>query len=343
MSARKAVRNGPTGRRATSAPPDQAGEDVELYLSWLRSMILIRKFEDAVQSLFLRGEVYGSTHLCSGQEAVSVGVASALEPRDRIAATYRGHGHVLARGMSPQKFLDELIGRETGICGGRSGSMNVIDLEHGLIGCFGIVGGSLAAATGAALALKRTGGVAVGFFGDGAVNQAYFYECLNFARVLRLPVLYVCENNGYGEYTPTEAVTPGGIVGRPAALDITTAQVDGQDVWAVRAAAVEAVGQVRAGEGPVFLEARTYRYTDHGRGDPIKYRSDEEMAEWRQRDPIDIARARLADEFGIGSERLDALADDVDEEIAELRKAALAAPFPDPDVTATEFAPTVTG
>lgn len=324
---------------AAKASGEQAGADVELYLSWLRQMILIRRFEDAVQSLFLRGEVYGSTHLCSGQEGVSVGVASVLEERDRIAATYRGHGHVLARGMSPQKFLDELIGRETGICGGRSGSMNVIDLEHGLIGCFGIVGGSLAAATGAGLALRRTGGVAVGFFGDGAVNQAYFYECLNFARVLGLPVLYVCENNGYGEYTPTEAVTPGGIVGRAAALDIKTAQVDGQDVWAVHDAALAAVEQIRAGEGPFFLEARTYRYTDHGRGDPVKYRSDEEMAEWRERDPIDLARTRLAAEFGVGEDRLEAVATDVDEEIAALRKAALAAPFPDPTAAVSEFAP----
>lgn len=324
---------------AAAGANGQVGEEAEAYLARLRTMILIRKFEDLVQSLFLRGEVYGSTHLCSGQEAVSVGVAAALGPDDRIAATYRGHGHALACGMSPQKFLDELIGRESGICGGRAGSMNVVDLEHGLIGCFGIVGGSLAAATGAALALRRTGGVAVGFFGDGAVNQAYFYECANFARVLGLPVLYVCENNGYGEYTPTEAVTPGGIVGRPAALDIPVSQVDGQDVWAVHAAAREAVAEVRAGGGPFFLEARTYRYTDHGRGDPIKYRSDEEMEEWRQRDPIDIARARLAEEHGVEAARLDALVEDVDAEIAELRSRALAAPFPSPDATVAEFAP----
>lgn len=327
--------------KAAPAAAGGPGEEVELYLERLRMMILIRKFEDLVQSLFLRGEVYGSTHLCSGQEAVSVGVASALGPEDRIAATYRGHGHALACGMSPQKFVDELIGRESGICGGRSGSMNVVDLEHGLIGCFGIVGGSLAAATGAALALRRGDGVAVGFFGDGAVNQAYFYECANFARVLRLPVLYVCENNGYGEYTPTEAVTPGGIIGRPAALDIPVAQVDGQDLWAVRAAALEAVAQVRSGGGPVFLEARTYRYTDHGRGDPIKYRSDEEMEEWRRRDPIDLAQARLADEHGVEAERLEAVTTDVEAEIADLRAKALAAPFPTPDGTATEFAPSV--
>jgi TPP-dependent pyruvate/acetoin dehydrogenase alpha subunit len=314
--------------------PDESA----LYVDLLRQMLLIRRFEDAVHTLFLRGEVYGSTHLCSGQEAVSAGVASVLRPDDRVAATYRGHGHVLARGTSPQRFLEELIGRSTGICGGRSGSMNVVDLEHGLIGCFGIVGGSLAAATGAALALRGTGRIAVGFFGDGAANQGYFLECLNFARVLRLPVMYVCENNGYGEYTRTEAVTPGGILARPRALDIPTESVDGQDVWAVRAAAGEAVARVRSGEGPAFLEARTYRYGDHGRGDPIKYRPDEEVAAWRLRDPIEIARARLVEEYGVAPADLDALGARVAAELEAVQARALLAPFPEPDAPATEFA-----
>jgi TPP-dependent pyruvate/acetoin dehydrogenase alpha subunit len=314
-------------------------EDVTLFTHLFRQMVLIRRFEEAVHSLFLRGEVYGSTHLCNGQEAVSVGVASLLGPEDRVAATYRGHGHVLAGGTSPQRFLEELLGRRTGVCGGRSGSMNVVDLEHGLIGCFGIVGGSLAAATGAALALKRTGGVAVGFFGDGAVNQAYFSECLNFARVARLPVLYVCENNGYGEYTPTEAVTPGGIVGRPRALDIPAESVDGQDVWAVRAAAGQALDRVRSGEGPAFLEARTYRYADHGRGDPVKYRPDEEVEAWRKRDPIDLTRARLIGDYGVEAVELDGLVASAEAEVERIRAGALAAPFPDPDLAATEFAP----
>jgi TPP-dependent pyruvate/acetoin dehydrogenase alpha subunit len=318
---------------ATVPRPDESA----LYVDLLRQMLLIRRFEEAVHTLFLRGEVYGSTHLCSGQEAVSVGVASVLRPNDRVAATYRGHGHVLALGTSPQRFLEELIGRETGICGGRSGSMNVVDLEHGLIGCFGIVGGSLAAATGAALALRRRGGVAVAFFGDGAANQAYFLECLNFARVGRLPVLYVCENNGYGEYTRTEAVTPGGILARPRALDIPAESVDGQDVWAVRAAAAEAVERVRSGEGPAFLEARTYRYGDHGRGDPIKYRPDEEVAAWRLRDPIDIARARLIEEYGVAAGELDTLTERVQAEVDAMQARALAAPFPDPAAPVSEF------
>ena len=149
-----------------------------------------------------KGEVYGTTHLYSGQEAVATGVASLLEERDRVAATYRGHGHALALGVDPQALLDEMLGRATGVNGGRAGSMNVTSPADRLIGWFGIVGGSIAAATGAALALSRTtGGVAVAYFGDGAMNQGYFFECLNFAKVLKLPLVLVCENNGYGEYT----------------------------------------------------------------------------------------------------------------------------------------------
>jgi len=190
-------------------------EDLELYTGIYRRMLLIRGFEDLVQSLFLAGEVYGTTHLYSGQEAIATGVASLLEDRDRVAATYRGHGHALALGVDPQKLLDEMLARETGINGGRAGSMNVNSPADRLIGSFGIVGGSIAAATGAALALKRTtGGVAVAYFGDGAMNQGYVFECLNFAQVLKLPLLLVCENNGYGEYTPFRSVTAGEIRAR---------------------------------------------------------------------------------------------------------------------------------
>ena len=186
-----------------------ADADQATVLALYRRMHLIRGFEDRVQSLFLKGHVHGTTHLCSGQEATEVGVASMLRDGDRVGGTYRGHGHALALGLEPQKLMDELLGRATGVCGGRAGSMNVIDPEHGLLGCYGIVGGSIAAATGAALALRGTGNVAVAFFGDGAVNQAYFYECLNFAKVFSLPALYVCENNVYGEYTRSEDVTAG--------------------------------------------------------------------------------------------------------------------------------------
>src|ERR671921_655644 len=172
-------------------------------------MRLIRRFEQEIQRLFLKGEVHGTTHLSAGQEAVPVGVCSALQPDDYAAGTYRGHGHALAKGTHPEALAAEMLGRASGVCGGRAGSMNVVDLEHGLVGCFGIVGGSIAAATGAALTAKREGAVSVAFFGDGAANQAYFHECLNFARVFELPAVFVCENNLYGEFTPMAAVTAG--------------------------------------------------------------------------------------------------------------------------------------
>src|SRR5262245_7845987 len=221
---------------AVSGAPEQEtkAEGTDLALALYRRMLVIRRFEERVQALFLRGEIYGTTHLYSGQEAVAVGFESALDPADRVACTYRGHGHLLARGLEPEPLLAELLGRGTGVNGGRAGSMNMIDLDHGVIGCFGIVGGSIAAATGAALALRESGSIAVAYFGDGAVNQAYFLECLNFASVLSLPLLLVCENNGYGEYTPTEASTAGKIVGRAEAMDVPTTEVDGMDVWTVR-------------------------------------------------------------------------------------------------------------
>ena len=274
-------------------------EALELY----RRMLLIRRFEDTVQDLFLKGEVHGTTHLYSGQEAVA--------------------------GVEPQGLLDELLGRASGVCGGRAGSMNVIDLEHRLIGCFGIVGGSIAAATGAALALKRQDGVAVAFFGDGATNQGYFAECLNFAKVFKLPAVYVCENNLYGEFTPYEQVTAGEIRARAETLDIAARTIDGNDVWAVRDAAAEAVEQARSGDGPCFIEALTYRFVGHSRSDPGRYRKPGELDEWRERDPL----KRLRDSIE-GAEAVEA---SVEGEIEQLVENALAAPFPSPDPDAREF------
>jgi acetoin:2,6-dichlorophenolindophenol oxidoreductase subunit alpha len=302
-----------------------------------RRMLLIRRFEDTVQSLFQQGHVHGTTHLYSGQEAVATGVCSVLEGRDRVAGTYRGHGHALALGVEPQALLDELLGRETGVCGGRAGSMNVIDLEHRLIGCFGIVGGSIAAATGAALALKREGGVAVAFFGDGATNQGYFAECLNFAKVFKLPVLYVCENNLYGEFTPWEQVTAGQIRARAETLEIRAETIDGNDVWEVQRAAREAVERARRGDGPCFIEALTYRFVGHSRSDPGKYRKPGELDAWRERDPLIRARAVIEEQFDGAGAELDEIADSVEAEIEQLIERGLAAPFPDPDPTAREF------
>jgi acetoin:2,6-dichlorophenolindophenol oxidoreductase subunit alpha len=308
------------------------------YTGLYRTMVLIRKFEDMVQHLFERGHVHGTTHLYSGQEAVATGMASLLSPRDRVAATYRGHGHALALGVPPLGLLAEMLGRATGTCGGRAGSMNVVDLDHRLIGCFGIVGGSIAAATGAALALRGTGGVAVAYFGDGTTNQGYFFECLNFAKVHNLPALFVCENNLYGEFTPWEDVTAGRITARPEAFELPVQQVDGNDLLAVREAGARALEHIRSGEGPAFIEAMTYRFVGHSRSDPGRYRKPGELEAWRRRDPLLIGRQTLIERYGATAAEVDALVEEVLAELDLVREAALAAPYPEPGPVA-EFAP----
>ena len=322
--------------RVSDQPATGVLDDLDLYARIYGQMLLIRGFEELVQSLFLAGEVYGTTHLYSGQEAIATGVASVLEERDRAAATYRGHGHALALGVDAQALLDEMLGRESGVNGGRAGSMNVNSPDHRLIGSFGIVGGSIAAATGAALALKRTtGGVAVAFFGDGAMNQGYVFECLNFCQVLELPLVLVCENNGYGEYTPFRSVTAGEIRGRAEVMGVPAETIDGMSVWIVREAAERAVTHARAGEGPAFIEALTYRFVGHSRSDPGAYRPEGELEHWRSRDPIVVLRAQLEAE-GYDAAGLDALEQDVTEELGRMRESGLAAPFPT-ELLAREF------
>lgn len=292
-------------------------------------MLCIRLFEDESHRLFLQNEIEGSIHLYQGQEAVSAGVCSLLRPpQDVVAATYRGHGACLAMGSDPAGLFGELLGRESGTCAGRSGSMNIVDLAHGVIGCFAIVGGSIGAATGAALAarLRREPGVAVAFFGDGAVNQAYFHESLNLAGCMSLPVVYVCENNQYGEFTPMAAVTAGGkIAARADAYGFPGVQVDGNDVIAVREAARQAVERARAGGGPTLLECQTYRHKGHSRhDDPRRYRPPGELDAWLARDPLPALAARLD---GAAVERLTA---EVEREIAAAIDEARAAPPADP-------------
>ncbi len=321
--------------QAQTRPGHQASA---MFLEAYGRMHLIRLFETAMHRLFLAGEVHGTTHLSAGQEAVSVGVCTALRPDDYVAGTYRGHGHALAKGTSPAPLLAEMLGRATGVCAGRAGSMNVVDLEHGLIGCYGIVGGSIAAALGAALSGKRENRVAVAFFGDGAVNQAYFHECLNMAKVFSLPAIFVCENNFYGEFTPMGAVTAGAdIAGRARAYDMPSAVVDGNDLWAVHAAASAAVEQARNGGGPTLLECRTYRHYGHSKGDPASYRPKDEVEQWLARDPLRIARTRLLEEE-VTEEQIAAVEDKVGALIDKAVEDSLAAPYPDPEVTVlTEF------
>jgi TPP-dependent pyruvate/acetoin dehydrogenase alpha subunit len=301
-----------------------------VFLEGYGRMFLIRSFETAMHRLFLEGEIHGTTHLGAGQEAVAVGTCLALRPEDYLAGTYRGHGHALAKGTPPAPLAAEMLGRATGVCGGRAGSMNVIDLEHGLVGCYGIVGGSIAAGLGAALSAKRQGRVAAALFGDGATNQAYFHECLNMAKVLSLPVVFVCENNFYGEFTPMASVTAGAdIAARGRAYAIPSALVDGNDLWAVYAAAAEAVARARGGDGPTLLECQTYRHYGHSKSDPASYRPKHEVEHWLKRDPLNIARARLLAD-GVAEADINAVEESTTALLEHAVQSALAAPYPDP-------------
>jgi acetoin:2,6-dichlorophenolindophenol oxidoreductase subunit alpha len=308
------------------------------YVDAYGRMLLIRSFETSIHRLFLAGEVHGTTHLYAGQEAIAVGVCLALEPDDYATGTYRGHGHALAKGTEPGPLIAEMLGRATGVCGGRAGSMNVIDLEHGLVGCYGIVGGSIAAGLGAAFSARRQGRVAAAFFGDGATNQGYFHECLNMAKVASLPLVAVCENNFYAEFTPLADATAGANIARRAqAYDIPSVVVDGNDVWAVHAAATEAVARARSGGGPTLLECQTYRHYGHSKSDPAPYRPKEEVERWLERDPLKIARARLLED-GVGEGQITTVEAEIAAVMAEAVQSARDAAYPDPVTdAATEF------
>ncbi len=319
---------------AQARPDERPGQlDGRMLLRAHADMYAIRRFEEHIMRLFLRGEIAGTTHLCNGQEAVCVGLGYALDEDDVVAGTYRGHGHILARGSEELRLAAELLGRVDGLCGGRAGSLNVFDPTRNYIGSFAIIGGSIGAATGAALALKGTGRVAVADFGDGTTNQGYFFECLNFAKVYDLPLVFSLENNGYMEYTPIGNVTarPDDLAGRAEAFGIETERVDGMDVRAVYEASLRAVERARAGEGPQFLEYRTYRFVGHSRSDPGDYRPEGELERWQERDPLTLSRRALTDELGTPDEDIAAREQEVDERLERAIDAALASPFPTPE------------
>lgn len=266
-------------------------------LDWYRRMIEIRLFEDKVQELFQQGLIEGTTHLCQGQEAVSVGAMAALQPDDYLTVTYRGHGHAIARGLEIEMLFAEIMGRSTGCCRGVGGSMHFTDFSRGLIGAFAIVGAGLPVAVGAALSAKLKGEdrVALTFFGDATTNIGTFHEALNMASVWAAPVVFIIENNLYGEYSPVRDTTPlDDLAERAKSYAIPGVVVDGQDVEAVHAAVQEAVDRARRGEGPSLLEMKTYRYRGHSRTDPAKYRVPGELERWKERDPIALLGAVLA-------------------------------------------------
>src|SRR5947208_9913295 len=250
-----------------------------------RQMLAIRVFEERVNELYMRALMPGLAHLYVGEEAVAVGICEALRQTDYITSTHRGHGHCLAKGASPERMFAELLGKEAGYCRGKGGSMHIADPATGNLGANAIVAGSVGIATGAALSAKRQGTdrVAVCFFGEGALGQGVLYEVMNLAQLWKLPVIYVCENNLYNEYTHYSETTAGTILGRAGAFGLESAQVDGQDVRAVNEVATRLVKRARAGGGPSFLQADTYRFRGHHVGDINReyYRSKQEEQEWK--------------------------------------------------------------
>src|SRR5918999_2737788 len=271
--------------------------DLDTRLDIYRMMQQGRQFEKRAQDLFLEGLVKGTSHLGIGQEAVAAGFAAALESDDLVFCTYRGHVHTLLRGAPMAALMAELLGRATGICGGKGGSMHLTDVSHGAMGSYAIVGAHMPIAAGAAWAAQArdTGQVVVCFFGDGTTNIGAFHESLNLAVVWELPVVYVCENNLYMEYTPIRSVTAveNPAADRASAYGLEPILVDGNDADEMYDVALRTVDRARSGDGPSLVEARTYRHGGHSRADPAKYRPEDEVAEWIARDPIPSLRERL--------------------------------------------------
>jgi pyruvate dehydrogenase E1 component alpha subunit len=318
-----AARNsGDASRRAALADP----------LGRYARMVEIRLIEDESMNLYLEGLIAGSMHTGQGQEAVAVGVAASLRPTDMVTCTYRGHGLALALGLTPVALIAEMLGRKDGSLGGKGGSMHLSAPEMGLLPTFAIVGAGIPVAVGAAYAaqLKGDGGVAVAAFGDGAANIGAFHEALNMASVWRLPTIFVCENNLYGEYSRIEKTTPiADIAARAAAYAMPGEIVDGQDVDAVMAATSRAVTRARAGAGPTLLEMKTYRYAGHSRGDPAKYRPAGELETWKERDPIALY-GRVLTTAGIAdAAKLADVRAEVERNVAAAIAAAKSSPLPD--------------
>ncbi|MEU6304013.1 thiamine pyrophosphate-dependent dehydrogenase E1 component subunit alpha [Streptomyces chartreusis] len=308
-------------------------------LAAYEQMTVIRRTEKAAHDLFLQGLVKGTTHLAAGHEAVAVGASAALRPDDYVFATYRGHHHAMARGATPEECLAELMSRATGLCGAKGGSMHLTKKSTGMLGSYAIVGAHLPMAAGAAWSarLRGTDQIAVAFFGDGATNIGAFHEALNLAAVWKLPVLFVCENNLYMEYTPIADVTavPRPAADRAPAYGIEGEVVDGNDVVAVQEAVARLAARARAGDGPALLEAQTYRHFGHSRADPATYRPAEEVERWLKHDPLDLARGRLV-EMGVSEAVLGEADERATTVVQQAVEAAKAAPPPDPDQALTD-------
>jgi len=324
-------------KRIPRSPGEVETRDLplDLLLDIYRRMVTIRTFEETVYDVYSRGIMPGLAHLYTGEEAVAVGVCVTLRDQDTITSTHRGHGHLLAKGGDPRRMFAELLGRASGYNRGKGGSMHIVDMSLGILGANGIVGGGLGIATGAGLSARLLGEdrISVAFFGDGALNEGLFYEAANMASLWKLPVIYVMENNQYGEYTSTDRSTAGTGPARAEAMEIPAASVDGNDVLAVYRAATWAAARARAGEGPSFIECKTYRWRGHhmgDQGDTYGYRKVEEVEKWRKKCPIHRFRAYLVGEGLVAEEDLRQVDDEVRMLIDQSVEYARAAPFPDP-------------
>jgi pyruvate dehydrogenase E1 component alpha subunit len=314
----------------------QSGTEADQWLRMYRNMLAIRLFEEKVNDLYTRALMPGLAHLYIGEEAVAVGVCEALRPEDYITSTHRGHGHCLAKGAALDRMFAELLGKEAGYCKGKGGSMHIADPDTGNLGANAIVGGSAGIATGAALSAKRlgTGQVAVCFFGDGALGQGLLYECMNMATLWKLPVIYVCENNLYNEYTHNSEVLAGDIQTRATAFGVRAESVDGQDVRAVYRVAKQVVDRARAGEGPQFLVCSTYRFHGHHVGDINReyYRSKQEEQLWKtERDPVNLLQDWMTSQKLVDRAQLDRMLAEIQSEMDKAVQFAIDAPYPTPD------------
>ena len=317
----------------TAAQPREVLEQIDLWLRMYKQMVSIRQFEAQVNDLYTRALMPGLAHLYVGEEAVAVGVCEALQPSDYITSTHRGHGHCLAKGASPDRMFAELLGKEAGYCKGKGGSMHIADPATGNLGANAIVCGSAGIATGAAFSAKRlgTGQVSVCFFGEGALGQGVLYEVMNLAELFKLPVIYVCENNLYTEYTHYSETTAGDILARATAFDLEAVTVDGQNVRAVYDFAQLLVDRARRGGGPSFLLCNTYRYHGHHVGDINReyYRSKQEEQTWKaERDPIVNFAKWLIEQKLADQSALDGMQTEIESQMKKAVAFAVAAPYP---------------
>ena len=307
----------------------------------LRTMKLIRRFEERCAEHYARGNIGGFLHLYIGEEAVAVGVISPLREDDKIVTHYRDHGHALARGMDTAACMAELFGKATGVSGGKGGSMHFFDVDKGFMGGHAIVGGQMPLAVGLAFANRYRGedSLVVCFLGDGAVNEGEFHESMNLASLWNLPVLFLLENNGFGMGTRVERASAQPIIHRLADRhNIRSLRVDnGQDVFTVRDATIDAIEYIRAGNGPYFLEVMTYRFRGHSMADPIEYRHQNEVEPWLELDPIRLMSDRLLENDLATLDEIDALDADVEDEVNEAIRFALESPFPAPDELHTDI------